>query len=99
MPPSDSDSVGEALSSVSTTPGEPGPVLTPLAKASDGPPEGFGRSVNDYFNHYVGVADARAAGFLGAALTVGAAAIAMKPTSTSAGLFCWLSLVLLAGSG
>ncbi len=99
MPPSSSDSVGEALSSVSTTPGEPGPALTPLVKTPDGPPEGFGRSVNDYFNHYVGVADAKAAGFLGAALTVGAAAIALEPTSTAAGLFYWLSLVLLAGSG
>ena len=97
--PSDSDSVGEALSSLSTTPGEPGPVLTPVAQPSAGPPEGFGRAVNDYFNHYVGVADAKAAGFLGAALTVGAASIALKPTSAPASLFYWLSLILLGGSG
>lgn len=97
--PSESESVSETLSSLSTAPGEPGPVLTSVAQAPGGPPEGFGRAVNDYFNHYVGVADAKAAGFLAAALTVGAAAIALKPTSVPALLFYWLSLALLGGSG
>lgn len=97
--PSDSGSVGEALASVSTGPQEPGPVLTPAAQSQSGPPEGLGRAINDYFNHYVGVADAKAAGFLAAALTVGAAAIGLKPTSGWATVFYWLSLLLLGGSG
>jgi hypothetical protein len=96
--PSDSESVSEALSSLSTTPGESGPVLSPMAQTPEGPPEGFGRAVNDYFSHYVGIADAKAAGFLAAALTVGAAAVALKPTSVLAMLFYWLSLCLLGGS-
>jgi hypothetical protein len=96
--PSDSESVSEALSSLSTTPGESGPVLSPVAQTPEGPPEGFGRAVNDYFNHYVGIADAKAAGFLAAALTVGAAAVALKPTSVLGMLFYWLSLGLLGAS-
>jgi hypothetical protein len=94
------DTVGEALSSVSTSPGEPGPVLvSPSAPPPAGPPEGFGRGVNDYFNHYIGIADAKAAGFLAAALTVGAAAIALKPTGVLATVFYWLSVAFLGSSG
>jgi hypothetical protein len=54
------------------------------------------RSLMFVFNHYVGVSDAKAAGFLAAALTVGAAAIALRPASVAATLFYWLSLTLLA---
>jgi hypothetical protein len=98
--PNESDTVGEALSSVSTAPGEPGPVLvSPSAPPPVGPPEGFGRGVNDYFNHYIGIADAKAAGFLAAALTVGAAAIALKPTGVLAAVFYWLSVTCLGSSG
>lgn len=36
----------------------------------DTPPAGFGKGVNDYLNHYVTVMDAKAGGFLAAALVV-----------------------------
>ena len=35
------------------------------------PPSGFGKDVNQYLNHYVNVADAKAAGILTADLTIG----------------------------
>lgn len=94
-----SESVGEALSSLSAQPGEPGPVLAATAQPPTGPPSGFGHAVNEYFNHYVGVADTKAAGFLAAALAVGGATLALQPTSVWACVFYWLSLVLLGGPG
>lgn len=94
----ESETVGEALSSLAGEPAEKGPVLAPQPRSPAGPPAGFGYGVNEYLNHYVAVADAKAAGFLAAALTVGAAAVKLQPTATlSTGLY-WLSLALLAAA-
>jgi hypothetical protein len=42
----------------------------PPVASKRGPPPGFGKAVNDYLNHYVTLADAKAAGLLIAALTL-----------------------------
>lgn len=94
----ESETVGDALSSLAGEPAEQGAVLAPQPQSPAGPPAGFGYGVNEYLNHYVAVADAKAAGFLAAALTVGAAAVRLQPTGVlSAGLY-WLSLALLAAA-
>jgi hypothetical protein len=43
------------------------------------PPPGFGQGVNDYLNHYVTVADAKAGAILAANLAVGAALLDNQP--------------------
>lgn len=62
-------------------------------------PEGFGCAVNEYYNHYIAVADAKAAGFLTAALTMGAAAISLDPKTSWAWGFYWAAVMLLSASG
>src|SRR4051794_31884935 len=56
---------------------------------------GFGKDVNDYFNHYITLADAKAAGFVAATLTVGAAALKLQPTTPFAVTVRWLAVVVL----
>jgi hypothetical protein len=45
------------------------------------PPSGFGKGVNDYLNHYVTVADAKAGAILAANLAVGAALLDNQPAA------------------
>ena len=59
---------------------------------------GFGKDVNDYFNHYITVADAKAAGFLAATLTVGAEAVKLSPATTSGSILKWLAVTALGAS-
>lgn len=68
------------------------------AAGPTGPPLGFGRGVNDYLNHYVSVVDAKAAGFLAAAVSVGATVLPLDPQSTLGGVSYWFSLGMLSGS-
>ncbi len=62
------------------------------------PSVGFGKGVNDYLNTYVALADAKAAGFLAAGLTVGAAVLNIGTISLPAATMRWLSIVSLSGS-
>lgn len=59
---------------------------------------GFGKGVNDYLNSYVALADAKAAGFLAAGLTVGAALLDVQTEAQLAAAFKWLSIVTFAAS-
>jgi hypothetical protein len=45
-------------------------------------PPGFGKGVNDYLNYYITLADAKAAGFLTATLTIGSLALGFEPRDT-----------------
>jgi len=60
--------------------------------------EGFGKDVNDYLNAFVALADAKAAGFLAAGLTVGAAVLEIATTTAVASFFRWVSIATLAAS-
>src|SRR5438270_792187 len=60
--------------------------------------ETFGKGVNDYLNLYVTLADAKAAGFLAAALTVGAALFKVHPSTSLGNLVWWSALGALSGS-
>ena len=62
-----------------------------------GPPPGFGRTVSDYLNHFVTVADTKAGAFLAASLTVGAATARMSPASSS-GRVCQVLALAAFGS-
>jgi hypothetical protein len=59
---------------------------------------GFGKDVNDYYNHYIALADAKAAGFIAAALTVGAEALKLHPTTTFGGVLKWLAVSALGAA-
>jgi hypothetical protein len=59
---------------------------------------GFGKDVNDYFNHFITLADAKAAGFIAATLTVGAATLKLHPTSTGGDALKWLAVAVLGAS-
>lgn len=87
------------LDSLATESAADGPSLGLALAAPKGPPRGFGLSVNDYLNHYVSVADAKAAGFMTVALTVGAATIGMHPTAFVGQVFQWIGVALLGGAG
>jgi hypothetical protein len=63
------------------------------------PPPGFGKEVNHYLNHYVNVADAKAAGVLTADLTIGGYLITTVPVTLGPQIFHWAALDLLIESG
>lgn len=65
---------------------------------SDGPPEGFGKDVNEYLNFYVRNADAKAGVFVAADLTIGAFLLANQPSGWWAMGLNWLAITLLAAS-
>lgn len=95
-----SDTTEAVLSQLPVKPVDPGPTPTAAApSALVGPPAGFGAAVNDYFNHYISVADTKAAGFMAAALTVGAAAVGLHPATPAGHLLQWASVALLGGAG
>src|SRR5262245_45209972 len=56
---------------------------------------GFGKSVNDYLNAAVAIADAKAAAFLAAALTIGAGTLQLKGLSPSGLVMQALTLLIL----
>lgn len=57
------------------------PILGGGVKRPAQPPSGFGKGVNDYLNHYVTVADAKAGAVLAANLAVGAALLDNQPAA------------------
>jgi len=57
--------------------------------------ESFGKGVNDYINHYITLADAKAAGFLAATLTLGAAVIKLGPGTAPWGILSWWPAVIV----
>jgi hypothetical protein len=61
-------------------------------------PKGFGKGVSDYFNHFIALADAKAAGFVAASLTVGAAVLKMHGDGTLPATLRWLSVGCLSGT-
>jgi hypothetical protein len=66
--------------------------------ADERAPTGFGKGVNDYLNFYITLADAKAAGFLAAGLTVGAALPKVHPATGLAICLWWLALVAIGAS-
>jgi hypothetical protein len=64
--------------------------------ATPRPPTGFGKGVNSYLNEYVRVADAKAAAFLAATLTVAGLTLRLKPEGSLSQTARWLSLAALA---
>ncbi len=52
-------------------------------------PPSFGKNVNDYLNHYITLADAKAAGFLAATLTLGGATVKLGPGTSGLALITW----------
>jgi hypothetical protein len=63
------------------------------------PPQGFGESINKYLNHFVNVADAKAAGLLTAALAISGYLMPNAPTMLLPQISHWACLVLLTISG
>lgn len=63
------------------------------------PPVGFGFQVNEYLNHFVAVADAKAAGVLTVDLALAGYLVAKQPVGMWPGIFHWMALCLLMGSG
>lgn len=59
---------------------------------------GFGKDVNDYYNQYITLADAKAAGFFAATLTVGAALLKLHPTTPAAACCRWLAILVLGAA-
>jgi Family of unknown function (DUF5706) len=59
---------------------------------------GFGKDVNDYFNHFTTLADAKAAGFIAAAFTVGAAALKLTPKTFVADVVRWGAVAVLGAA-
>lgn len=62
------------------------------------PPLGFGRGVNDYLNHYVVVADAKAAAVLAANLALGVALLDHKPVTGPVWVFGAAFVMLVLSS-
>lgn len=60
---------------------------------SGGPPTGFGKGVNDYLNHYVNVADAKAGAVLGADLAIAGLLLASLQDQGLPVLFIWGAVV------
>lgn len=60
---------------------------------------GFSKDINDYLHSQVALADAKAAGILAAALTIGAAIVhELTPVGALATGFWWLSIAALGSS-
>lgn len=87
------------LQGLSAEPVPPGPTPATMASPLEGPPAGFGLAVNNYLNHFVAVADAKAAGFVAASLTVGAAVLGLAPPTFWGHVIQWISVGLLGGAG
>ncbi len=65
-----------------------------------GPPPGFGKDVNDYLNHFVTVADAKATAFLAATLVVASVALTGSPPNQPLlRTASFVGVILLAASG
>jgi hypothetical protein len=62
------------------------------------PPSGFGLGVNNYLNHYINVADAKAAGVLTADFTIGGYLLIHSPTAFWSSLSHWIAVILLITS-
>ena len=75
--------------------------MTDLANRTSrsGPPTGFGVGVNNYLNHYVNVADAKAAGVLTADLALGSYLMTHVPMEHWTMAFHWAAFVFLIISG
>jgi len=67
--------------------------------SKSGPPPGFGVGVNNYLNHYINVADAKAAGVLTADFTLGSYLMTHVPIERLATAFHWAAFVFLIISG
>ena len=63
-----------------------------------GPPHGFGKGVNDYLNHYVSVADAKAGVTTGAGLAVAGLLLTHQSDGNLAALLNWLAVGLFIAS-
>ncbi len=63
------------------------------------PPPGFGHSINEYLNHYITVADAKAAGVITVDLALAGYLLSKVPTITWPLIFHWIALSLLLVSG
>lgn len=61
-------------------------------------PAGFGKEVNKYLNHYVTVADTKAAGVLTVDLALAGYLLAQIPTASWPLRFHWITLLLLLAS-
>ena len=67
--------------------------------SKEGPPPGFGIGVNNYLNHYVNVADAKAAGILTADFTLSGYLVTHVPSGLLPLASHWVALILLIASG
>ena len=63
-----------------------------------GPPPGFGKSINDYLNDYVKVGDAKAVAFLVANVTVAALTSKLQPVTDIWQTARWAALISFGGS-
>jgi len=63
------------------------------------PPPGFGKGVTDYLNHYVSVADTKAAGVLTVDLALAGYLLTQNPAVSWSLWFHWIALLLLLASG
>lgn len=63
------------------------------------PPTGFGKEVNQYLNHYISVADAKAAGVLTVDLALAGYLLAQIPKASWSLGFHWTALLLILASG
>lgn len=59
---------------------------------------GFGKDVNDYYNQYITLADAKAAGFFAATLTVGAAVLKLQTATPMAAFFRGFAILVLGAA-
>jgi len=82
----------------STLPPEPsGPPLDQATRA--GPPTGFGKGVNDYYNHFVTVVDAKATAFLAADLVLASLALSDASSLLQLSIPVSAGVVSFLGSG
>lgn len=65
------------------------------AKSVNGPPAGFGQSVNGYLNGYVVFADSKIGGLIGASLTVAAVLLANQPATNWSLISNWAAILCL----
>ena len=63
-----------------------------------GPPHGFGKGVNDYLNHYINVADAKAGATVAADLTLATLLLSNLPTGGWRLCLGWLAIALFVVS-
>lgn len=61
----------------------------------DAVPEYFGKDVNDYLNHYITVADAKAGAFLASSLVLGTLLVSQNYSSFGIRVLMFLSLIFL----